>query len=95
MYLEEEEKASPYNTFSAEMRNLTSAIQNQAISEGLSSPDDLLYSEHVLPDTPLELLYGGNLPCLRELAAKFDSDKIMTLTGGFLLQIFHRIIMVR
>ena len=48
--------------------------------------DDILYPNYALPDTPLELMYGDNVPRLRELAAKFDPGKVMSLTGGFRLQ---------
>ena len=81
-----EEKNSLYNELLIEARNLSTAIQTQAVSEGLSQWDDILYLNYAAPDTPLDLLYGENLPRLRDLAAQFDPEKVMTLTVGFLFQ---------
>ena len=69
--------------FVAEVKNFTSIVQAKAIDEGVSLPDDILYPNYALADTPLELLYGDNLPRLKEIAAMYDPEKVMSLTGGF------------
>ena len=37
-------------------------------------------------DDDLASIYGENLGLLREIAAKYDPEKVMTLTDGFLVQ---------
>lgn len=56
------------------------------MDEGLSAWDDILYPNYALADSPLELVYGENVPRLRKIAAKYDPYKVMTLTGGFKFQ---------
>jgi len=38
---------------------------------------------YALFDTPLEDMYGANVPRLREIKAEIDSENVMGLTGGF------------
>lgn len=74
------------DVFVEEAKKFSHIIQAQAVEEGISQWDDILYPNYALSDTPLELLYGENLPRLRQLATKYDPDKVMTLTGGFRFQ---------
>ena len=69
-----------------EVKNLTRIIQAKAVELGISRFDDVLYPNYALVDTPLELLYGENVPHLKEIAAKFDPERVMSLTGGFRFQ---------
>ncbi|EJD05533.1 FAD-binding domain-containing protein [Fomitiporia mediterranea MF3/22] len=69
--------------FVEELKNFTHIIQAKAVEEGVSRWDDILYPNYALTDTPLELVYGENVPRLRALAEKYDPDRVMTLTGGF------------
>lgn len=71
--------------FDTALREAIRAIQQVAITEDQSKPDDICYSNYALADTPLELLFGENLPRLREIRAKIDPKNIMGLTGGFKL----------
>lgn len=49
--------------------------------------DDMpVYNNYAHHDTPLEKMYGDNLPALRELARKYDPNRVMTLAGGFKFQ---------
>ena len=66
--------------------NMTGSVQEVAIKKGQSRADDVLYPNYALSGTPLELLYGENLPRLKQLSRKFDPQGLMTLTGGFKLQ---------
>ena len=80
------ERSALYNEFAEEIQAYSKIIQGRAVKEGLSRWDDLLYSNYALQETPLELLYGENVPRLRRIAAEYDPEKVMTLTGGFRLQ---------
>ncbi|KAL4063633.1 hypothetical protein V8B97DRAFT_2026278 [Scleroderma yunnanense] len=42
-----------------------------------------LYPNYAIYDTPLEMIYGANLPRLRSLQHCVDPENIMGLTGGF------------
>ncbi|KAL5514287.1 hypothetical protein ACEPAG_2375 [Sanghuangporus baumii] len=77
------DKIALQSKFALEVRNLATLIQAKAVEEGQSLWDDILYDNYALTDSPLELIYGENVPKLREIAAKYDPEKIMTLTGGF------------
>jgi len=49
--------------------------------------DDMpMYNNYAAHDTPLENIYGDNLPVLREIAKKYDPKRVMTLAGGFKFQ---------
>ena len=49
--------------------------------------DDMpMYNNYAAHDTPLENIYGDNLPILREIAKKYDPKRVMTLAGGFKFQ---------
>ena len=45
-----------------------------------------VYNNYASHDTPLEDIYGDNLPALREIAKKYDPKRVMTLAGGFKFQ---------
>ncbi|KAI5120619.1 hypothetical protein M0805_008094 [Coniferiporia weirii] len=74
-----------HDTFVSEIKKFTHTIQAQAVAEGLSLWDDILYPNYALSDTPLDLLYGSNVQRLKALAAEYDPDRVMSLTGGFKL----------
>ena len=44
-----------------------------------------LYSNYAIFDTPLEDLFGANLPRLKAIKAMVDPDNVMGLAGGFKL----------
>ena len=77
------EKIAIQSGFVTEIRDFTSIIQAKAIGEGQSLRNDILYDNYALTDTPLESVYGGNVQRLRVIAAKFDPEEVMALTGGF------------
>ena len=45
-----------------------------------------VYVNYALFDTPLEDMYGGNVPKLREIKAEVDPGDVMGLAGGFKFQ---------
>ena len=85
-YLQQDVRVARQADFVEEVKNLTRTIQTKAVELGGSRFDDILYPNYALVDTPLELLYGQNVPRLKEIAAKFDPEKVMSLTGGFRFQ---------
>ncbi|KAL5476868.1 hypothetical protein ACEPAI_3054 [Sanghuangporus weigelae] len=72
-----------HDYFVSELKSFAHLIQAKAVDEGVSRWDDILYPNYALVDTPLEFVYGENVPRLREIAAKYDPERLMTLTGGF------------
>lgn len=72
-----------HNYFVSELKDFTRLIQAKAVEEGVSRWDDILYPNYALVNTPLDLVYGENVPRLREIAANHDPERVMTLTGGF------------
>lgn len=57
-------------------------IHAEAINRGVSHKDDILYPNYAIDGTPIELMYGSNVPKLRAIAAKYDPRGVMKLTGG-------------
>jgi hypothetical protein len=60
-----------------------SRLSQVAKSEGLLTHPLALYGNDVDYNTPLEDIYGDNLPSLRALKAKIDPKNVMGLAGGF------------
>ena len=83
MLLRPDEQQARHAIFVEELKDFSRLIQAKAVEEGVSKWDDILYPNYALPDTPLELVYGENVPYLKELAEKYDPKGVMTLTGGF------------
>ena len=71
-----------HTKFISELKSLAALIQAKAVEEGQSRWDDIIYPNYALTDTPLELVYGQNVRQLKKIAAKYDPDRVMTLTGG-------------
>jgi hypothetical protein len=75
----------PHSVYINALKTMTRAIQQVAVQQGQSSFNDLLYPNYALPDTPLALLYGPNLPRLNQIARRYDPTGVMKLAGGFKL----------
>ncbi|KAJ6533797.1 FAD-binding domain-containing protein [Mycena vulgaris] len=54
-----------------------------AIQDGQDIAAAPLYTNYALYDTPLERIYGANLPRLRAIKSAVDPDNVMGLAGGF------------
>jgi len=57
-----------------------SACRLQQLSGTSKAP---LYPNYAIYDTPLEMIYGANLPRLCSLQQCVDPDNVMGLAGGF------------
>jgi hypothetical protein len=65
------------------MRSATANIRSKAAKLGLTPT--VAYPNYAAWWTPLEDLYGANLPVLKELKKKYDPKNIMGLAGGWKL----------
>ncbi|KAJ3507060.1 hypothetical protein NLJ89_g6521 [Agrocybe chaxingu] len=72
------------NDFYDTARASAQTITNAAIAEGQSiSPNAAVYPNNAMFGTPLERIYGDNLPTLRALKRRVDPLNVMGLAGGF------------
>ncbi|KAJ7107011.1 FAD-binding domain-containing protein [Mycena epipterygia] len=72
-------------TFLAAIKQSAEHLAAVALREGQAIRQAPLYPNYVLADTPLECIYGANLPRLRVIKAAVDPGNVMGLTGGFKL----------
>jgi hypothetical protein len=61
----------------------TNTIRAAAVSEGQNITDVAVYGNYALFGTPVESLYGSNLPRLRSIRNAVDPNNVMALAGGF------------
>jgi hypothetical protein len=54
-----------------------------AIQDGQAVGSAPLYTNYALYDTPLNRIYGANLPRLKAIKAAVDPGNVMGLAGGF------------
>ncbi|KAF9527189.1 hypothetical protein CPB83DRAFT_935955 [Crepidotus variabilis] len=66
-------------------KQTTAKINAAAIQQGQKIADLPVYPNYALQDTPLQLIYGDNLPRLKDIKAKIDPSNVMGLAGGFKL----------
>jgi hypothetical protein len=67
----------------AAMLQSTNMIRSAAIAEGQNIVDVALYGNYALFGTPVEAVYGANLPRLKSIRSKVDPSNVMALAGGF------------
>jgi hypothetical protein len=58
-------------------------IRSAAIADGQNVSHAAMYSNYALFGTPLEDMYGENVPRLRKIKGEIDPDRVMDLAGGF------------
>lgn len=58
-------------------------IRSAAIADGQNVSHAAMYSNYALFGTPLEEMYGENVPRLRKTKGEIDPDRVMDLAGGF------------
>lgn len=62
-------------------QHLTAVAQG----EGQNIADAALYGNYAIADTPLERIFGANLPSMRVAKQKYDPQNVMGLAGGWKL----------
>ena len=68
------------------MRSFSASVREKAIKLGVSKTTDAHYPNYAHADTDVALIYGENLGRMREIAARYDPEQVMTLTDGFIVQ---------
>jgi hypothetical protein len=58
-------------------------IRSAAIDEGQNITGVAVYGNYALFGTPVEALYGANLPRLKFIRSQVDPNNVMALAGGF------------
>ena len=65
------------------LREGAKTIRGVALADGQDLSHAAMYVNYALFDTPLEDIYGGNVPRLRSIKAKIDPERVMDLAGGW------------
>ncbi|KAH9955423.1 FAD-binding domain-containing protein [Russula dissimulans] len=65
------------------IRSSTDSLIASGIKDGQDVENAVRYGNYALFGTPLEVLYGENLPLLREIRKKYDPEDVMGLTDGW------------
>ncbi|KAI9430139.1 FAD-binding domain-containing protein [Lactarius psammicola] len=65
------------------LRKESAAINAVALADGQNVSHAAVYVNYALFDTPLEDIYGQNVPRLRNIRAAIDPEDVMGLAGGF------------
>ncbi|KAF8263464.1 FAD-binding domain-containing protein [Lactarius quietus] len=77
--------ASLDDTVVQAMNSYSDAITAAAVADGQNLTNAAVYPNYALFDTPLEDIYGANIPRLQAIQIAVDPDNVMGLTGGFKL----------
>ncbi|KAH9026592.1 FAD-binding domain-containing protein [Lactarius pseudohatsudake] len=75
--------ASLDDTISKAMRSLSDTVTAAADADGQNVSHAAVYPNYALFDTPLEEIYGANLPRLHGIKKAVDPTNVMGLAGGF------------
>ncbi|KAI9441214.1 FAD-binding domain-containing protein [Lactarius indigo] len=75
--------ASLDTTVARMLRQNTDEVRATVLADGQDVSHAAIYVNYALFDTPLEDMYGANVPRLREIRAKVDPEDVMGLAGGF------------
>ncbi|KAH9168080.1 FAD-binding domain-containing protein [Lactarius sanguifluus] len=75
--------ASLDDTVSKGMRTLSDTVTAAAVADGQNVSHAAVYPNYALFDTPLEEIYGANLPRLHAIKKAVDPKNVMGLAGGF------------
>ncbi|KAF8263463.1 FAD-binding domain-containing protein [Lactarius quietus] len=77
--------ASLDDTIVKAVNSYSDAITAAAVADGQNLTHAAVYPNYALFDTPLEDMYGANIPRLQAIQNEVDPDNVMGLTGGFKL----------
>ncbi|KAJ7654333.1 FAD-binding domain-containing protein [Mycena rosella] len=70
-------------TFHDALLQSAAHLTQVALNDGQDISGAPLYTNYALYDTPLERIYGANLPRLRTIKSEVDPGNVMGLAGGF------------
>ncbi len=65
------------------IRTSTATLERAGTQDGQDLKNAAAYVNYAISGTPLEKIYGGNLPRLREIREKYDPKDVMGLAGGW------------
>lgn len=65
------------------VRDSAALLKSQAVAAGQDVANAAMYGNYAIFDTPLELIYGDNLPRLQSIKATYDPTNVMGLAGGY------------
>jgi len=73
------------DAFIAGLKSATNATLQAALNDNqnVGGSNQILYPNYALGDTPVEQMYGNNVPRLQSIRKAWDPNNIMYLTGGF------------
>ncbi|KAI9437987.1 FAD-binding domain-containing protein [Lactarius indigo] len=77
--------ASLDETMVKALRNYSNTVTAAAVADGQNVSHASVYPNYALFDTPLEDIYGANLPRLHAIKQAVDPKNVMGLAGGFKL----------
>jgi len=70
-------------TMTRAIRESADSLRAAALKDGQDVEHAAVYPNYALFDTPLEDMYGKNVPRLRALRRSIDPEDVMGLAGGF------------
>ena len=65
------------------IRKGADSLRTAALKDGQDVEHAAVYPNYALFDTPLEEMYGQNVPRLRAVRRAIDPEDVMGLAGGF------------
>jgi hypothetical protein len=65
------------------LRKSVKIAHDAAVADGQNVSHASVYSNYALFSTPLEDMFGANLPRLRKIKNEIDPEKVIDLAGGF------------
>jgi len=65
------------------LRKSVKIAHDAAVADGQNVSHAVVYSNYALFSTPLEDMFGANLPRLRKIKNEIDPEKVIDLAGGF------------
>ena len=75
--------ASLDHIIASALREQSEALHGAILADGQDVSKSSVYVNYALFDTPLEDMYGENVPRLRKIRAEIDPEDVMGLAGGF------------